>query len=541
MVKKLNRDALLIKILLNKGASCADISQILNVSRQKVFYWAKHDIKTSRINRRKKLPEEYYQKIINLAKNSAANTLSSRKICAIINQELEQKNILGSNNKPLMINRTSVCRYLKEFYGKPKQVKKVFILSEEQMKSRENFCKMITERNINYDQIMFTDECIIDLNSYTQDWTRIDPEVQEKLRNADPETIKMYNRNNKKFEKCMMIAGGISYYGLSHLIFLEGTMNDFAYGQALMFYKDDIDEIRDKHGIKLIFEQDGAATHKTKANVALLNKLFSKNGWIQNAPHSSDLAYPIEDLWGLIKPRVRKRNPRSVPELKKCLLEEWASVPIELIQNLCKGFNERIQKVLELKGAKSEPEHYKKGAKEIVYEWKLPETLPHMRIVYNNKKIYKYKKREMRIIKEEMRKLKTLNVEKLKDKEVEETNPNLVEYSNLIKDVLENEGVEKAAQKKQEYIRGVRDMLENIQDMNLVEYIEHLQDIAKENKKKEDVEEDSQDDIEILDEIVPHDQKRVNEQMDNITIEQKITDLLKMKNVDKHIKYKIRF
>ena len=40
-----------------------------------------------------------------------------------------------------------------------------------------------------------------------------------------------------------------------------------------------------------------------------------------------------------------------------------------------------------------------------------------------------------------MRKLKTLNVEKLKDKEVEETNPNLVEYSNLIKDVLENEGV----------------------------------------------------------------------------------------------------
>ena len=42
-------------------------------------------------------------------------------------------------------------------------------------------------------------------------------------------------------------------------------------------------------------------------------------------------------------------------------------------------------------------------------------------------------------------------------------------------------------------------MLENIQDMNLVEYIEHLKDIAKENKKKEDVEEDSQDDIEILD------------------------------------------
>ena len=50
-----------------------------------------------------------------------------------------------------------------------------------------------------------------------------------------------------------------------------------------------------------------------------------------------------------------------------------------------------------------------------------------------------------------------------------------------------------------------------------------LQVETKENKKKEDVEEDSQDDIEILDEIVPHDQKRVNEQMDNIKVEQKIT------------------
>ena len=45
---------------------------------------------------------------------------------------------------------------------------------------------------------MITDECIIDLNSYTQDWTRIDPELQEQLKNADPETIKMIKFNYKK-------------------------------------------------------------------------------------------------------------------------------------------------------------------------------------------------------------------------------------------------------------------------------------------------------------------------------------------------------
>jgi hypothetical protein len=137
-------------------------------------------------------------------------------------------------------------------------------------------------------------------------------------------------------------------------------MNDFAYGQACIFYKEDIDAIRDKYGVKLIFEQDGAATHKTKANITLLNRLFTKNGWIQNAPNSPDLAYPIEDLWTIIKPRVKRRNPTSIPELKKFLLEEWSSVPIELVQNLCKGFLNRIHKVLELKGSRLEPEHLKK-------------------------------------------------------------------------------------------------------------------------------------------------------------------------------------
>jgi len=44
---------------------------------------------------------------------------------------------------------------------------------------------------------------------------------------------------------------------MSKLIFLDGTMNEFAYGQALLFYKDDIEEVEKRKNIKLIFEQDG--------------------------------------------------------------------------------------------------------------------------------------------------------------------------------------------------------------------------------------------------------------------------------------------
>ena len=49
-----------------------------------------------------------------------------------------------------------------------------------------------------------------------------------------------------------MIAGYISYYGHSRLIFIEWMINNFAYGQAYIFYKEDIDAIRDKYGVKLL-------------------------------------------------------------------------------------------------------------------------------------------------------------------------------------------------------------------------------------------------------------------------------------------------
>ncbi len=92
-----------------------------------------------------------------------------------------------------------------------------------------------------------------------------------------------------------------------------------------------------------------------------------KDGWIQNPPNSPDLAYPIEDLWGIIKPRIKRRNPSSIEEMKKFLLEEWNSIPHKLVQHLCKNYLERIKKVYELKGQRLEPEDLKNIRKMMRY------------------------------------------------------------------------------------------------------------------------------------------------------------------------------
>ena len=43
-----------------------------------------------------------------------------------------------------------------------------------------------------------------------------------------------------------MIAGGIHFHGLSDLLLLEGTMNEFSYAQALYFYKENFEELKKK-------------------------------------------------------------------------------------------------------------------------------------------------------------------------------------------------------------------------------------------------------------------------------------------------------
>ena len=67
----------------------------------------------------------------------------------------------------------------------------------------------------------------------------------------------------------------------------------FSYGQILLFYKEDIEEINKNNKDNITLEQDGATCHTSKANINLLNELFGKNKWIQNPPNFPDLAYPI--------------------------------------------------------------------------------------------------------------------------------------------------------------------------------------------------------------------------------------------------------
>ena len=75
------------------------------------------------------------------------------------------------------------------------------------------------------------------------------PKDYDELKKGDPEALNLVSKEAEKYPKQILIAGGISYYGLSDLIIVEGTMTDFAYGQTLLHYKKNFEEFKQKSKI----------------------------------------------------------------------------------------------------------------------------------------------------------------------------------------------------------------------------------------------------------------------------------------------------
>ena len=132
-MKKINKDAITIKELLKKGMKQCQIAKLLNLKRAKVNYWSKVEIKDRQF-KKKKLNDQYIKAIQKWANNKTTSFRSSRKISVMINNVLEKKGEKDKNGKKLSVHFTTVNNYLKEYFGRPKKIRKVFYFSNEQKK-----------------------------------------------------------------------------------------------------------------------------------------------------------------------------------------------------------------------------------------------------------------------------------------------------------------------------------------------------------------------------------------------------------------------
>ncbi len=59
---------------------------------------------------------------------------------------------------------------------------------------------------------------------------------------------------------------------------------------------------------------------------------------------------PIENVWRILKRKMRQRRPRTVAQLKTCLQEEWDKITPETLHHLVSSVPKRLLSVVKRNG-----------------------------------------------------------------------------------------------------------------------------------------------------------------------------------------------
>ncbi len=113
----------------------------------------------------------------------------------------------------------------------------------------------------------------------------------------------------------LMVWGCISAYGMGSLHVFEGTMNDERYIKVL-----------EQHMLpsKRLFQQDNAKPHTAAITTAWLH---SGRVRVMNWPACSPDLSPIENIWRILKRKIRQRQPQTLQQLETYIRQEWDQIP----------------------------------------------------------------------------------------------------------------------------------------------------------------------------------------------------------------------
>ncbi len=97
----------------------------------------------------------------------------------------------------------------------------------------------------------------------------------------------------------------------------------------------------------LIFQQDLAPAHTAKSTKSWLNDHgVGVLDWPANSPDLN----PIENLWSIVKRKMRNKRPKNADELKATVKETWALIPAQQCHEMITSMPRRIEAVIKAKG-----------------------------------------------------------------------------------------------------------------------------------------------------------------------------------------------
>ncbi len=125
-----------------------------------------------------------------------------------------------------------------------------------------------------------------------------------------------------------MIGGAMSSAGVGPLCFLKTNIISPVYQDVLEhFMLPSADQLF--KDADFIFQQDLAPAHTAKSTRSWFNDHdVSVLDWPENSPDLN-----IENLWGIVKRKMRNKRPQNADELKTTVKETWASYHLSSATN----------------------------------------------------------------------------------------------------------------------------------------------------------------------------------------------------------------
>jgi len=149
-----------------------------------------------------------------------------------------------------------------------------------------------------------------------------------------------------------MVSVGVSKLGCTHLIFVDsGLRINGCYYHEVLLSQQLLPAIWQVSGDFFVFQQDSVSAHRARETIKLLQRempaFTSSYLWPPNSPDLNPVDYRI---WGVMRNWVYQKKVKDVNELRERLVEVWAGLQQNVIDDVIDQWCRRLHACVRARG-----------------------------------------------------------------------------------------------------------------------------------------------------------------------------------------------